>query len=263
MNAFQAVAAVLAGRQTPIRVFFRNDDGGWADRRLQELANEFVRQELPLDIAVIPEALSEQSIELISEILNASDKIAIHQHGFAHTNHQLSGRSCEFGSDRNYQQQHRDIAAGQKILAAAFSSQLTPIFTPPWNRCTSDTTAALKLLGVEYLSRIAGSDPIASTLPELPVAIDWLKKRKRVRLNTAELIEYICGLLNTDEQVVGVMLHHEHMDQDNRHLLRQFIKVLRESQMVSFHSMMDVAGGQIPHAAASGNRHQHDKNRKV
>lgn len=241
MNTFQAVTEVLAARQTPIKVFFRDDDGGWADQRLQQLSYEFIQQDLPLDIAVIPGALSEQSVDVISEILNAGDRIAIHQHGFEHKNHQVSGRSCEFGSDRSYQQQHRDIAAGQQKLASVFSDRLCPIFTPPWNRCTSDTSAALKSLGVGYLSRITGSAPIESTLPELPVAIDWLKKRKRVRLNTAELIEYICGLLNTSDQVIGVMLHHEHMDQDNRLLLRQFIEVLNESPMVSFHSMMDIA----------------------
>ena len=38
------------------------------------------------------------------------------------------------------------------------------------------------------------------------------------------------------------MLHHEHMDQENRDLLRQLIETLRASQIVSFHSMMDIAG---------------------
>jgi len=67
-----------------------------------------------------------------------------------------------------------------------------------------------------------------------------LKKRKGKRLNTAELIEYMGGLFNTDDEVVGVMLHHEHMDRENRMLLSQFIESLRQSQMVSFESMMDV-----------------------
>ncbi len=242
MNPFQSIARVLAERQTPIKVFFRDDDGGWADERLQQLAMDFIRRDLPLDIAVIPDALSNQSVDVIGSLLNADGRIAVHQHGFAHTNHQLSGRSCEFGSDRNYHQQYHDIQAGRSRLAAVFGSQLAPVFTPPWNRCTSDTTAALKLLGVQYLSRITGSDSIGDSLPELPVAVDWLKKRKGVRLNTSELIEYICGLFKTDDAVIGIMLHHEHMDHGNRLLLHQFIETLKESQTVSFHSMMDAAG---------------------
>ena len=231
---------MLAGRQSPIKVFFRNDDGGWADKRLQQLTNEFIQQELPLDIAVIPDALSEQSVDVINALLDAGDKVAIHQHGFSHSNHQLSGRLCEFGTDRNSEQQREDIEKGQKMLATMFGSQVKPVFTPPWNRCTRDTAVALQSLGFQCLSRIIGSDPIESTMSELPVAIDWLKKRKGVRLNTAELIEYISGLLNTDDEIIGVMLHHEHMDQENRNLLNQFIESLRQSQMVSFESMMDV-----------------------
>ena len=231
---------MLAARQSPIKVFFRNDDGGWADKRLQQLTHEFIQQELPLDIAVIPDALSEQSADVISALLDAGGRVAIHQHGFSHKNHQLSGRSCEFGTDRNSKQQRDDIEKGQKMLAAAFGSQVKPVFTPPWNRCTSDTVVALRSLGFQYLSRIIGSAPVESTMSELPVAIDWLKKRKGERLNTAELIEYICSLLNTDNQVIGVMLHHEHMDQENRNLLSQFIESLRRSQRVTFESMMDV-----------------------
>lgn len=242
VKPFEAVTKVLVNRQTPIKVFFRNDDGGWADQRLQELANEFIQQDLPLDIAVIPDALSAQSVDVISALLDAGGRIAIHQHGFAHTNHQSSGRSCEFGSDRNFMQQQRDIAAGQKRLTTEFGAQVASVFTPPWNRCTSDTAVALQTLGVQYISRIIGSEPISDAVPELPVAVDWLKKRKGVRLNTTELVEYICGLLNTDDEVIGVMLHHEHMDQDNRLMLHQFIESLRESQMVSFHAMMDIAG---------------------
>lgn len=240
MSIFQSVEKVLADRQSPIKVFFRNDDGGWADKRLQQLTKEFIQQELPLDIAVIPDVLSEQSADVISALLDAGSRVAIHQHGFSHKNHQLSGRACEFGTDRNSKQQKDDIEKGQNKLVAAFGSQVKPVFTPPWNRCTSETAVALQSLGFQYLSRIIGSAPIESVMPELPVAIDWLKKRKGKRLNTAELIEYISGLLNTDDEIIGVMLHHEHMDQENRILLSQFIESLRQSQMVSFESMMDV-----------------------
>jgi len=223
----------------PLRVFFRNDDGGWADERLKELADGFIQQDIPLDIAVIPEALSNESISLIAALLDTDGQVAIHQHGFSHVNHQLSGRSCEFGSDRNYQQQHRDIADGQKKLQSVFGSQLTPIFTPPWNRCTNDTATALKTLGFKYLSRIINSDAVGDAIPELPVTVDWLKKRKGERLSSVELASYIGDLFDTDDEMLGIMLHHEYMDQENRTLLHQLIDILRASPMISFHTMMD------------------------
>jgi len=241
VKIFDSVAEVLDSRSVPLKVFFRNDDGGWADASLQKLADEFIQQDLPLDIAVIPDALSQESIDVITGLLEGSNRIAIHQHGFSHVNHQLSGRSCEFGSDRNYDQQLQDIAKGQKKLASAFGVAVKPIFTPPWNRCTSDTAAALQSLGFQQLSRIINSEPIDRKIPELPVAVDWLKKRKGERLNTAQLANYICGLFNTDDEVIGVMLHHEHMNHENRDLLGEFVEMLRASHKVSFHSMMDIA----------------------
>ena len=241
MKPFAAVEKVLSERKTPLKVFFRNDDGGWADKRLQQLADMFIEQDLPLDVAVIPDALSAESVDVIGAMLNADGRIAIHQHGFSHVNHQLSGRSCEFGSDRNYEQQHRDIAQGQEQLAAVFGSQVKPVFTPPWNRCTVDTAVALKSLGFQQLSRIINSEPLDNAIAELPVAVDWLKKRKGERLNGVKLVDYICGLFDTDDEVTGVMLHHEHMDQENRMFLQQLIETLRASSIVSFHSMMDIA----------------------
>ena len=227
MKPFTAVAKVLSERQTPVRVFFRNDDGGWADERLRELTNEFIEQDLPLDIAVIPDALSQASVDVIGSLLEAGDRVAVHQHGFSHVNHQLSGRSCEFGSDRNYEQQQSDIAKGQQKLADTFGTQVTSIFTPPWNRCTSDTAVALQSLGFQQLSRIINSEPIDKAVPEVPVAVDWLKKRKGERLKTHELVNYISGLFDTEDEIIGVMLHHEHMDQENRDLLRQLVDTLR------------------------------------
>jgi len=179
-------------------------------------------------------------VDVIGALLEAGDRVAVHQHGFSHVNHQLSGRSCEFGSDRNYEQQQSDIAKGQQKLADTFGTQVTPIFTPPWNRCTSDTAVALQSLGIRQLSRIINSEPIDKAVPEIPVAVDWLKKRKGERLNTPELVNYISGLFDTEDEIIGVMLHHEHMDQENRDLLRQLVDTLSASQIVSFHSMMDV-----------------------
>ncbi len=244
MSTFGAVSTVLARRSTPLKIFFRNDDGGWADERLQVLASGFVQRELPLDIAVIPDALSSQSIDVITALLDAGGRIAIHQHGLAHTNHQRSGRSCEFGSDRNRRQQQNDIAQGQRMLAEVFGQRVCPVFTPPWNRCTRDTAEAIQALGFHCLSRIAGSDDLGASVAELPVTIDWLKKRKGVRLTTTELIDYLCALLDTDTGTIGVMLHHEPMDRDNRALLWQFIETVAQSPRVSFHSMMDIARDQ-------------------
>jgi hypothetical protein len=42
----------------PVTFFFRDDDAGWDDGRLFSLLDVFARRALPLDVAVIPRALS-------------------------------------------------------------------------------------------------------------------------------------------------------------------------------------------------------------
>ncbi|OED38043.1 hypothetical protein AB833_21300 [Chromatiales bacterium (ex Bugula neritina AB1)] len=242
MNIFQPLEAVLSNRSTPVTVFFRDDDGGWADQRLQELGTQFLQQGLPLDVAVIPDALSAQSIDVITALLTADgSRVSIHQHGFSHTNHQAAGRACEFGSDRDFNQQYHDIANGQNILAGTFGGQVQSVFTPPWNRCTSNTVKALHSLDFSCLSRITNSDPIDKAVTEIPVAIDWLKKRKGTHLSTVEMVDYICRTFENETDAIGVMLHHEHMDESNRQRLQQLIDVLRVSGTVSFQSLSSVA----------------------
>ncbi len=245
MNTFQSLKRVLQKRRFATRVFFRNDDGGWADPQLKLLVENFQEQGIPLAIAVIPAALTAASGTLILSMLgNQKSLLSVHQHGYAHTNHQKNGRSCEFGSDRNLIEQRNDIARGQKKLASVFGQHVEPIFTPPWNRCSTETLEALDSLGFQYYSRISGSTSILAGLPEIPVAMDWLKKRKGVRLGIAEIGEYAGQVFESEGASVGVMLHHELMDHENRLMLNQFIDVLRTSPGVSFHSMLDVARNQ-------------------
>jgi hypothetical protein len=48
------------------------------------------------------------------------DLIELDQHGWQHTNHETTGRKCEFGPSRSYEQQYADIAQGKALLEAAF-----------------------------------------------------------------------------------------------------------------------------------------------
>ena len=42
----------------PVTVFFRDDDAGWADDALRTVMDLFAEDDLPLDVAVIPAALT-------------------------------------------------------------------------------------------------------------------------------------------------------------------------------------------------------------
>ena len=122
----------------PVEVFFRDDDAGWEDERLLELIARFAEHGLPLDLAVIPAELTPALAGRLAET-----HVGMHQHGYAHTNHQVEGRKCEFGPARGYREQRADIARGWARLRELLGDRIDPFFTPPWNRCTRDTGEAL------------------------------------------------------------------------------------------------------------------------
>ncbi len=189
---------------TPIDVFFRDDDAGWGDERLLELIARFAVHGLPLDLAVIP---AEVSDGLAAQLVERH--AGLHQHGYAHTNHEREGRKCEFGVSRSRDEQRADIAAGQERLRELFGDRLDPFFTPPWNRCTRDTGECLGELGFTLLSREHRAEPFGlDGLAELPVHLDV------ARLTPEELDERFASHV-ADGAPVGVMFHHAVMEPED------------------------------------------------
>ena len=178
---------------------------GWHDARLRALLDRFEHHGLPIDLAVIPAAVDDR---LATELRrrSATQPLGLHQHGYAHRNHELDGRKCEFGPNRSAHEQHRDIAAGAERLHDLLGDLVQPIFTPPWNRCTRGTGDALLDLGFTVLSREWRAAPLGITgLRELPIRIDWVKPSGHEQLAKAL----------TDDKPVGLMLHHAVMDADD------------------------------------------------
>lgn len=196
------VAEALDAAPAPVSFFFRDDDAGWEDEPLLRLVDAFAARGLWLDLAVIPEALE---AGLARELLSR-EGLGMHQHGWAHTNHERTGRKCEFGPSRPAARQCADIERGRARLERLLGARVDPIFTPPWNRCTEATGRCLAALGFRALSREARAEPLGVPgLPELPVAVDW------VRLDPGEAARRIAVRVASGRPV-GVMFHHAVMD---------------------------------------------------
>ena len=120
----------------PCRVFFRDDDAGWDDERLWALLDLFDRAGVPVDLAVIPAELRPAADRGAGARGAAAGCVHVHQHGFAHVNHEPAGRKCEFGPARSAEPQAADIARGAGAARTPVGELVEPVFTPPWNRCT-------------------------------------------------------------------------------------------------------------------------------
>lgn len=200
----------------PVDFFFRDDDAGWCDARLFALLDLFEQHSMPIDVAAIPRAVTPAlTSRLRSRVTAAHGLVAVHQHGFAHLNHEPEGRKCEFGPARAREQQRRDIEAGRRLLEEALGLHAGDIFTPPWNRCTEATGEALRASGFRVLSRDATARPLGvEGLSELPVRVDWFARRKGVRLGLDELGKLLAQAARDADAPVGVMFHHELMDDE-------------------------------------------------
>ena len=131
-------------------IFFRDDD---ADRDLPQLGRllrVFEDHGVPLNCAVIPATLTEECASLLTR---RGAWLDLHQHGWQHANHETSGRKCEFGRSRSFAQQFDDISRGKARLDMLLGARWSPVFTPPWNRCTTDTYRALASLGFRAISQ--------------------------------------------------------------------------------------------------------------
>ncbi len=201
------VRAALDASDSRCPVFFRDDDAGWDDARLTALLDVVAAKGVRIDVAVIPAALT-ASLRASLLARTAAGSIRLHQHGYAHVNHEPAGRKHEFGPSRDSYAQQSDIAHGQLALHEAFGEAVDKVFTPPWNRCTSDTGDVLVAQGFEVLSRDQTAPKLnRPDLVEVPVTIDWFGHTKGVRWTRPELGQRLAqGVVAGDP--VGVMLHH-------------------------------------------------------
>jgi hypothetical protein len=245
------VGAALDAAQAPVELFFRDDDAGWRDDRLAVLLDLVADHALPLDVAVIPRALGAGLARELRRRAGADGaRLGLHQHGFAHVNHEPEGRKHEFGPSRSRAAQRRDIDAGRRLLEERLGGLLQPIFTPPWNRCTATTGACLAELGFEVLSREARAEPLAVPgLRELPVRVDWFAHRRGVRLTWDELGERLAAEIRAGG-VVGVMFHHALMAGGEMARAGELLGVLAGHSAAVARTMMGVVGsgeGQLRH----------------
>jgi hypothetical protein len=229
------VRAALDQAPGPVEVFFRDDDAGWEDGRLRVLLDRFEAAGLPVDLAVIPAALGPG---LAAEL--AARPCGLHQHGYAHANHEPEGRKCEFGASRAIEAQRRDIEAGRRTMDELLGARADPIFTPPWNRCTRDTAEVLAGAGFAALSRESRAEPFGVPgLAELPVMLDW------VRLEPAEIARRLEAAIRAAAGAargrgagpVGLMFHHAVMDDGDMARMADLLALFASHDAVAAKSM--------------------------
>ena len=240
---FDPIRRALDSRVAGVDVFFRDDDAGWADERLRRLLDVFATEACPIDLAVIPAALSDTLAATLRARRRQGEHIGLHQHGYCHANHEQSGRPCEFGPSRARERRVEDVALGRARLLECFSDALDPIFTPPWNRCDSSMGTVLTALRFAAISRDGSAVPLnVAGLQEWPISVDWFAKSKGRRLESAEWSAMAAQRLASSQRPVGVMFHHAQMDDSELAACGRFVSLLAGHPNVRVIAMRELRG---------------------
>lgn len=222
----------------PLHFFLRDDDSDADHENLRELFDVSLACGVPINLEVIPGTLTEAGIRLLSDHKRFTpDLVELNQHGWQHTNHEPTGRKCEFGPSRSYEQQYADIAQGKALLEAAFEELFTPVFTPPWNRCTADTFRALQALGFVGFSGLRNGPALSGyALHDLSVTLDLYRWKAEAAMKApARFVEELITQLGSGD-AVGLLLHHKVMNADAFAFLDGLLATLRDYPFIRFHT---------------------------
>ena len=242
MSWLDPVKRALDEGQDPRPVFFRDDDAGRDDGRLAAMLDRFEARRIAVDVAVIPTLVRPALAGALQARIHSCG-VRVHQHGLAHVNHEPTGRKHEFGPARDLSRQAADVATGRGLLLDWFGeSAVEPVFTPPWNRCTAETGAALLENGIRVLSRDHTAPPLSLPgLTEVPVTVDWFGHRKGVRWTPAELAARLADQVRGRDPI-GVMLHHAVTDDDELARVDELLALFGQHPRVRLTSIAALAG---------------------
>jgi hypothetical protein len=228
--------------------FFRADDVAVPGRQFSRLMDLFSAYGVPLSLAVVPAVLTRKRWQYLKgfEKKNPS-RWCWHQHGWRHVNHETEGKKQEFGGGRTVSEIKTDLVKGKERLEMLMGDHFYPVFTPPWNRCSSNTLKLAKGLGYAAVSRSRGSKtPSPGGLPDFFVNVD-LHTRKEKR--PAEALEKLFAEL---QQAIasnhcGIMIHHRMMNDAAFDFMEILLKALAESPNLQPVHFRDLAKSKEEH----------------
>ncbi len=206
-----------------VLVWWRDDDAGRHDARLDRLLELAATDDRPLGLAVVPAWLDAATTARALAV----PSVHVLQHGWAHADHAAAGaKSIELGGTLALDVLRDRLKAGASRLLAAFGERFLPVMVPPWNRIDTPGLAALAGLGFRALSTFAedrrgrAHDLVqANTHVDL---IDWQGTR-RMKPEAALLGEIDRLMAQPDRRVLGLLSHHLEMSLDDMARLRQLL----------------------------------------
>ena len=201
----------------------------------------FLKYKTPLCLAVVPSWITSQRWKTMDVFSKKGEGLFCwHMHGYRHINHENKGKKFEFGQSRLSQELFNDLSKGQARLQSIMGDILTPIFTPPWNRCSLKTMLILQELGFRGISRSHGSKPLPPDgFNDFPVHVDLhTRKDKHAKQGWQNLLkEFDRGL---EYKACGIMIHHMRMNNQAFIFLEYLLKLFSGYKQITILTYEDL-----------------------
>lgn len=140
-------------------IFFRNDDvRGTLDKSLTEMTEIFINHHIPLIHAVEPANVSSEVADyLLLKIADYPGIVELMQHGYDHSikNNERKG---EFGGQRGYDEQFKEIKAGKDLMDKNFGKNWFPAFNFPFGPYNLAAMQAVADTGIKMVNGSSGID---------------------------------------------------------------------------------------------------------
>ena len=129
--------------------YFRNDDVNILDEELVAVSRRCTETGAPITHAVEPANVTDEATRwLLEEAAKGNRLIEIMQHGFDHKK-RFKG---EFGGNRPFDDQFRDLAEGKDIMISRFGEDFLPCLNYPFGPYNRDTMKVTDQLGYRIVS---------------------------------------------------------------------------------------------------------------
>ena len=238
-SALKTELAEWRARDMILPVWWRDDDATAMSASLKRLSKMARDYGLVAHLAVIPQSID---VSLSDEVKDNESLICL-VHGWQHKNHALTGKKCEFGTDRPLLERTKELQDGRLALRAAFGPKALDVFVPPWNRIGDDLIPELPQLGYQAISTYLPRKTKTAVEGLLQVnthldPIDWRGSRSAVSTN--QFSEHAARLLKdrrlgeTDaSEPLGFLSHHLVHDQAIWDLVEAFWDIVMTGQAIS------------------------------
>jgi hypothetical protein len=204
-----------------VAVWWRDDDAGRHDARLDRLLELATGGGRQLGLAVVPAWLDDATTARVL----AAPTVHVMQHGWAHADHALPGaKPVELGGAADRMTCADELRRGASRLRGAFGGRFLPVMVPPWNRIETSFLGALPGLGYRGLSTFADDRRgTARGLVHVNTHVDLIDWRGTRRMKPlGDLIGEVDRLLaRPDCRMLGLLSHHLEMSLDEMARLRQ------------------------------------------